>query len=80
MTQTSWTELWFWWLFAVFITWLLLELDSIYAAHVVGTTNLSDWTLSDTIRRWAKTRRWLSPVVVGSTAFLLMHFFAEGNL
>jgi hypothetical protein len=79
MTAAWWTDYWYYWLLAVFLSWLVMELASIVAAHVRGERRVTDWTLSDMIRRWAAKYRWLGPVVIGSTCFLLAHFFLVAN-
>jgi hypothetical protein len=75
----AWAATWWWWLAAVCSSWFILEMDSIYVAHITGARHLVDYTLSDAIRRWSGKYRWLSPVVIGTTAFLLAHFFLIGN-
>jgi hypothetical protein len=74
-----WTRLWWWWLLAVFVSWLTAELTSIAIAHAKGDRHITEYTLSDTIRRWSSARRWLAPIAVGTTAMLLFHFFAQVN-
>ena len=78
MTET-WTDIWFYWLLFILVSWLVLEVASILVAKARGDKNISDWTLSDTIRRWATRYGWLAPVVCGTTVFLLVHFFLEHN-
>ncbi|HEX5321654.1 MAG TPA: hypothetical protein VFW46_21020 [Stellaceae bacterium] len=78
-TDAAWAALWWWWLLAILLSWLALELGSIAWAHHRGQRLVQEWTLSDTIRRWSAARRWLAPLVVGSAAFLLVHFFGMGN-
>lgn len=75
-----WTAYWFWWLLAVFVSWLVAELTAIGLAHYRGVKNIQDWTLSDTIRRWSGKYRWLAPVAVGTMAMLAYHFFVQANL
>lgn len=79
ITEKSWTEIWFWWLAAVAVSWLGLELASIVQAHLNGVRQVLDWTLSDTIRRWSAAHRWLAPIAVGTAAMLCWHFFAQQN-
>ena len=78
MTLLFWTRYW-WWLFAVFATWLPAELATLAIRHYLGLQNIADWTLSDTVRRWSAKYRWLAPLTAGTTAFLLWHFFLETN-
>jgi hypothetical protein len=75
----SWRAIWFYWLLAVFLSWLALELGAVALAHARGDPHLADYTLSDTIRRWNHRYRWLGPVVVGTAAFLLYHLLIEAN-
>ena len=77
--MTFWTHLWFWWLLAVALSWVVLEVGSIVAGRYWKQANDATWTLSDTIRRWSAARRWLAPLVVGTCAFLLVHWFGMGN-
>lgn len=77
--MSRWTRIWFWWLLFVLLSWLCLEGDSILQAWGNGQPNLAAWTLSDTIRRWSEAHHWLMPLVTGTTAFLLAHFFYEKN-
>lgn len=56
-----------------------MELYAILDAHLRGETNIQAYTLSDTLRRWSATRRWLAPAIVGTAGFLLVHFFGMGN-
>lgn len=79
MMTTLWTEVWFWWLLAVFVSWLVLEIGSVVLAHVRGERHIVEWTLSETIRRWSGAYRWLAPVAIGTACFLLAHFFLEVN-
>jgi cbb3-type cytochrome oxidase subunit 3 len=79
MTLTFWTDYWYFWLLFVLLSWLVAELASVYVAKRRGEKNIADWTLSDTIRRWSAKYRWLAPVVVGTTAFLVWHFFMLTN-
>lgn len=79
MTVQAWTETWYWWLLLVFVSWLVLEGYSIYAARRAKQQFVMTWTLSETIRRWSGRYRWLSPVAIGTACFLLAHFFLEGN-
>ncbi len=81
MTTTSWWTNWWWgWLVFILISWLIMELASISWAHYTKQKVITDWTLSDTIRRWSIKYRWLAPITVGIVAFLFWHFFAEQNL
>lgn len=73
------TAYWWWFLLFIFVSWLIAELGWIVYAHVTGQKNIFEWTLSDTIRRWSAKYRWLAPVVAGTCAFLLWHFFIEQN-
>lgn len=70
---------WWYWLLAVFLSWLVIETGMILLAHFRGERHVMEWTLSATVRRWSSARRWLAPITVGIAAFLLMHFFAIGN-
>jgi hypothetical protein len=74
-----WTDIWFYWLVFVLVSWFVLEVGSILWAKVKHNTNIMDWTLSETIRRWSGRFKWLAPVVCGTTVFLLVHFFVESN-
>lgn len=78
-TTAAWTSLWWWWLIAVLVTFAVLESWSLYAAHRSGEKHIQDWTLSDTIRRWAISWRALSAITCGITVLLLVHFFATPN-
>ena len=80
MTLAWWTTYWWWWLLFVGISWFIMEIASIVAAHIAGQKVIQTWTLSDTIRRWSSARRWLAPVVVGIVAMLVWHFFIEQNV
>ena len=79
MTRDFWRRLWWRWLFAVALSWVLLEAASIVAAHHAGVTPVEAWTLSDTIRRWSEAERWLAPLTIGTAAGLLWHFFGQKN-
>ncbi len=79
MTAVGWAHVWFWWLLFVLLSWLAMELDSIRDAHRRGETFVMDYTLSETIRRWSVKERWLAPVAIGTSCFLLAHFFLEKN-
>jgi len=79
VTAEWWSRYWAIWIAAFFLTWLVSELASIAMAHWRGDKHIAEWTLSDTIRRWSSARRWLAPVAVGITAFLLMHLFGIAN-
>lgn len=79
MTVDFWADYWWWWLVLVASSWLVAEIASIWFAHRCGATHVSEWTLSDTIRRWSQTRTWLAFVVMLVTVFLLWHFFVELN-
>ncbi len=69
-----WTDLWWWWLLAVAVSFVALELTAVWAAGWHAT-----WTLSDTIRRWARGWRPLAPLVIGTAVFLLAHWFLLAN-
>jgi|GEM_PF-5438683 len=79
MTTLWWTTYWWWWLLAVFVTWVVPELATLAIRHHLGLARIQDWTLSDTIRRWSVKYRWLAPLIAGTCAFLLWHFFIETN-
>ena len=79
LTLNWWQKYWWWWLLFVFLTWVVPELLAMVAAHVAGDKNIQDWTLSDTIRRWSAQYRWLAPIVVGTCAMLIWHWFAQLN-
>jgi hypothetical protein len=79
MTIRWWTDYWWWWLLFVAISWFGMEMVAVVCAHIVGDKHIVDWTLSDTIRRWSGRYRWLAPMVVGVTAFLIWHFFVVQN-
>lgn len=74
----AWSDVWFWWLLFVAVSWLVLEIASILVARSRGQRG-DVWTLSDTIRRWSVPRRWLAPVAVGIIAMLIWHWFAQLN-
>jgi hypothetical protein len=74
-----WSTAWFWWLLVVLVSWFVMEVASIIAAHVRGERHIMTWTLSETIRRWSDGRRWLAPVAIGTACFLLAHFFLVEN-
>ena len=76
----AWTEIWWWWLLFVGVSFAVLEIGCIVIAHFRGQKNILTWTLSDTIRRWSALHRWIAPVVVGTCAMLLVHWFAQVNL
>lgn len=78
-TTAGWAAIWFWVLLSVAVTIGILEAASLVLAHLHGQKHIEEWTLSDTIRRWSSARRWLAPLVVGSAAMLLMHFFGQAN-
>lgn len=79
-TTAAWADLWFWWLLFVLVSWAIFEAASIVMAHRAQQKVIQTWTLSDTIRRWAISRRWLAPLAVGIIAMLVWHFFAQANL
>jgi len=68
-----WRRIWWWWLFAVALSFVALEATSIVFDQGGGA-----YTLSDTIRRWASWRP-LAPLVCASCVFLLVHFFGQPN-
>ena len=78
-TTRAWTDLWFYWLLFVAISWAIFEGASLILAHRAQQRIIETWTLSDTIRRWSASRRWLAPVVIGVTAMLAWHFFGQTN-
>jgi hypothetical protein len=67
--MTFWTAFWFYWLLTIAITFLPAEALSWYFAGG------AQWTLSDTIRRWAKAHHWLPMVVWGVAVALCVHWF-----
>jgi hypothetical protein len=73
------TRSWQLWLLLVFVSGAALEVYAIVEAHAAGDQNVFDWTLSDTIRRWAAGYRWLMPAALGTMAFLFAHLFLEKN-
>ncbi len=75
----AFTRMWYWWLVVILASFVVMEAGAILYAHACGEQNIQEWTLSDTIRRWRSKYRWLAPLVVGTCAFLLMHFFGMGN-
>jgi hypothetical protein len=75
----TWTDIWFWWLLAILVSWLVLEVGSILVAKARGQGNIFEWTLSDTIRRWSAAHRLIAPLACGTVAFLLYHFFMQLN-
>lgn len=75
-----WTAYWWWWLLAILVSWLIMELLSIAVAHATGQRHFQEWTLSDTIRRWSASHRWLAPIITGCTTMLLYHFLIQTNL
>ena len=74
-----WRYYWWWWLLAVLVSWLVPELVGLAIGYGTHQAVPQDFTLSDTIRRWAAGESWLAPVVVGVTAMLVWHFFVEKN-
>ena len=79
MTLAFWNAWWFYWLLAVALTFGVMEGWSLAAAHRAREKHIEDWTLSDTLRRWSAARRWLAPLVIGTAAMLMWHFFGETN-
>ena len=67
--MTWWTTFWFWWLAAVAVSFGVAEGLSIYFGRG------PQWTLSDTIRRWAKLHHWLPMLAWGVAVGLLVHWF-----
>ncbi len=77
--ESWWTDWWFWFLLFVAVSWLVMELDSILEAHTSGQRKITDYTLSDTIRRWSAVHKWLAPLTIGVCAGLMWHFFGQTN-
>ena len=78
-TTDAWRRLWWWWLFGIAVSFVVLEGGSLVAAHLAGAQHIQDWTLSDTIRRWAMTWRNLAAIVSGFAILLLVHWFGTKN-
>ena len=80
MTTALATDIWWWYLLTAFVVWFVIEIGLIVWAHLDGQKNDQTWTLSDTIRRWAASRRWLALLYVGIASALAWHFFLQPNL
>jgi hypothetical protein len=74
-TTTAWADLWFGYLTVVAVSFGVIELSSIAIRKVRYGTAITDWTLSDCVRRWAKAHHWLPAVLCGFCALLMVHFF-----
>ena len=77
--EDFWNHYWYYWLLWIFLSWLGAELASILNAKLKGQKNISDWTLSDTIRRWSAAHRWVAPITIATAAGLCWHFFGQLN-
>ena len=76
--MTTANTFWAWWVVAwVLGTFAVAETTMILLAHYCGERHITEWTLSDAIRRWSA---WLAPVTIGVMAMLAWHWFAQGNL
>lgn len=71
VTFKFWRDWWFYWLLAVALSWLGMELLSMYLGRIVHVPNTDEWTLSDTIRDWASTHSWLAPLAIGVMCMLM---------
>jgi len=79
MTEWFWTNIWWWWLFGIALSFVVLESAALWMAERNGTKHLEDWTLSDTIRRWEVQWRPLAAIVCGVMFALMIHWFVTLN-